>query len=158
MRQRAASRYSWTRLKFVESKTAGGTTSESKSYRFKTEDLEVGTHQFRLRQVDLDGTAHHHDPVTVQLRMKNALRLQTPAPNPVRDRATVSFAVKERAEATLTLYNVLGQKVRTLYQGTPSAGDVQNVRLDASSLSSGTYLLRLEAGETTRSRHVSVVR
>lgn len=157
VQHRTASQNSWRELGFVGSKAAGGTTSEAKSYRFRAEGLEVGTHQFRLKQVDLDGTAHHHDPVTVSLQLQEALRLHVPVPNPVQDRATVSFAVKEREKATLTLYNVLGQKVRTLYEGTPAAEEVQNARLDVSDLSSGTYLLRLEAGDKVRSRRVSVV-
>jgi hypothetical protein len=149
---------SWTRVGFVESKAAGGTSTEALRYRYTAEDLSVGTHQFRLQQVDLDGSAHVHDPVSVELRMEAALRLSGPAPNPVRGPATVSFAVKETSEARLTLYNTLGQRVRTVYRGTPAAGEAQTARLEASGLASGAYFLRLRAGGATKTARLTVVR
>jgi hypothetical protein len=142
----------------VESKAAGGTATEALRYRYTAEDLPVGPHQFRLKQMDLDGSAHLHDPVSVELRMQEAVRLDGPAPNPVRGPATVSFAVKEQTEARLTLYNTLGQRVRTVYRGTPAAGEAQTARLDASDLASGVYFLRLRAGGATKTARLSVVR
>ena len=73
-------------------------------------------------------------------------------------RATLSFAVNERTRATVTVYNVLGQRVATLYEGTPTAGERRSLDLDARPLPSGTYLVRLEAGGHTRTRRVTVVR
>ena len=158
VQHRTRSDSGWTRIGFVESKAAGGTSTEALRYRYAAEDLSVGAHQFRLRQVDLDGSAHVHDPVAVELRMQEALRLSGPAPNPVRGAATVSFAVKEKTEARLTLYNTLGQRVRTLYRGTPGAGEARTVRLAAGDLASGVYFLRLRADGQTRTRRVTVVR
>ena len=158
VQHRTRSDSSWSRVGFVESKSEGGTTAEAQSYRFTAEDLEAGTHQFRLKQVDLDGSARLHDPVAVELRMEKALRLSGPAPNPVQGPATVSFAVKEPTEARLILYNTLGQRVRTLYRGALSAGETQTARLAAGDLASGVYFLRLRAGDRTRSQRVTVVR
>lgn len=148
----------WRKAGFVESKAPGGSAVETTSYRYVLEDLPVGTHQFRLRQVDLSGGADLYDSVSVRLRMREALRLTGPAPNPTTHRATVTFAVKKPVEAKLRLYNTLGQRVRTLYKGTPTAGESQRIRLDTKGLSSGVYVLRLEAGGKTRSRRVTVVR
>lgn len=147
----------WEKVGFVESKADGGTTNEANTYRFTAEELEVGTHQFRLKQQDLDGTTNLHDPVTVELRMQEAVRLDVPAPNPVQNQAALSFAVREEAEAILTLYNVLGQEVRTVYKGTPAPGEAQKTHLDASSLSSGMYMLRLEADGTVKTQKLMVV-
>lgn len=158
VQHRTRSDSGWTRIGFVESKAEGGTATEALRYRFTAEDLSVGTHQFRLKQRDLDGSAHLHDPVSVELRMEADLRLSGPAPNPVRGPATVSFAVKEKSEARLTLYNTLGQRVRTVYRGTPVAGEAQTARFDASGLASGVYFLRLTAGGQTKTRRVTVVR
>jgi hypothetical protein len=142
----------------VESAAPGGTTAESQSYRYSATDLAVGTHRFRLKQVDLDGSTTVTDPVTVELTMNETLRLSAPAPNPIRTQATLSFAVKTEAETVVTLYNVLGQQVRTLYDGQPTAGEAQRVRLDATGLSSGVYIVRLKAQGQTRTRRVTVVR
>lgn len=148
----------WQRVAYVESNASGGTTTEAQTYRFAADDLAVGTHQFRLKQRDLDGTEHLHDPVTVELTMEEALQLSAPAPNPVQNRATVSFAVRDQAEATITLYNTLGQVVRTLYRGTPGAGEGQTVDVSTTGLSSGVYFLRLRADGRTETQRLTVVR
>ncbi len=152
---------SWTKVGFVDSKAEGGSSTEALTYRFTAEELGVGTHQFRLQQVDLNGTPHAHDPVTVEVQMQEALRLTPPAPNPVRGDAAVRFAVREAKETTLQLFNTLGQQVATVYRGTPPAGEQQTVRLDSrqlSGLASGVYFLRLQAGEQTTTQRVTVVR
>jgi hypothetical protein len=149
---------SWTELGFVESTATGGTTTEAQSYRFTAENLSVGTHQFRLRQKDLDGATRVHGPVRVELRLEQPVRLTAPAPNPVQDQATLSFAVKKSVETTLRLYNVLGRRVATLYQGTPAAGESTTVELPAADLPSGTYFLRLEAGPRILTERLTVVR
>jgi hypothetical protein len=148
----------WTQVGFVESKASGGTTTEAQTYRYAATDLSVGTHRFRLKQVDLSGATHLHDPVTIKLQMQEALRLSAPVPNPASGTATLRFAVKEQAEARMTLYNTLGQRVRVLYRGTPAAGESQRVRLEARSLPSGVYLLRLRADGQAKTRRMTVVR
>jgi len=47
------------------------------------EDLPVGPHQFRLKQVDLSGSAEAYGPISVDVQMQEALKLSAPAPNPV---------------------------------------------------------------------------
>jgi 5-hydroxyisourate hydrolase-like protein (transthyretin family) len=148
----------WQKIGFVESKADGGTTSDSRTYQFSAEDLSAGTHQFRLKQVDLDGTPHPHKAIPVEVQMQQPLRLSTPAPHPVQSQATLSFAVKEKQKTTLRLYNTLGQRVATLYRGTPTAGETQTAQLSATDLTSGTYFLRLQTGDRTRTQRVTVVR
>ena len=157
--QRQTEGGSWTQVGFVDSKADGGSTTATQQYRFAVENgLAPGTHRFRLEQVDLDGTTHLSDVVSAEVQMQSALELTAPSPNPVTGSATLSFAVKNTTDATLTLYNVLGQKVRTLYTGTPTAGEAQTVRLSADGLTSGTYLLRLQANGATKTTKVTVLR
>ncbi|MEF8940360.1 MAG: T9SS type A sorting domain-containing protein, partial [Salinivenus sp.] len=149
---------SWTQVGFVESAAPGGSTAQSNTYRFTTGTLAAGVHHFRLEQVDLDGSTHLHGPLRVEVTLQRPLRISGPYPNPVRDRATISFAVNEAAETTITLYNVLGQTVSTLYRGTPAAGAAKTAYLDASTLPNGVYVVRLRAGERTESRRLTVLR
>ena len=148
----------WTQVGYVESKAPGGSATEPQSYSFAVKDLPVGVHQFRLRQVDLDGSSTLIDPVRVDIQMQESVKLMAPAPNPTRNTATFSFAVKEQTETTIRLYNMLGQRVATVYKGTPTAGEEQTTRVDVSSLSSGAYFLRLRANGNMETRRVAVVR
>jgi hypothetical protein len=145
----------WSSLGFVQ---GAGTTSEPQTYRFRAVDLEPGVHRFRLRQVDTDGTAHLSKPVRATVQMGEPLRLTAPAPNPANGRATLSFAVRQSQETTIALYNVLGQKMATLYRGTPASTQTREVQIDTAPLSSGLYIVRLQAGDHTQTRRLTVVK
>ena len=81
----------------------------------------------------------------------------TMVPNPAADRARVPFTLQAASDVTLTVFDVLGRKVTTLAQGTYAAGS-HDVSLDASSLAPGTYVVRLQAGDTVVTRTLSIAR
>lgn len=146
---------SWSKVGFVE---GAGTTSQPQSYSYTVEDLSIGTQHFRLVQVGKNDKRRAHDPITVHLGMEEAIHLSAPAPNPAKSRSRVSFAVKEEMETKVALFNVLGQKVATLYQGIPRAEEQQTLQLDATRLSSGMYYIHLVAGGRARTQRMTVVR
>ena len=149
----------WQKLGFVESKAQGGTTTEAKTYRFQTEMLKIGTHQFRLRQVDTDGSVYLTDPITAKVRMQEAYRV-TSYPNPVSGQAIIKMASRKKQEVRIALYDVLGRRVATLHDGPVPAQETETITLDArqEGLSSGTYFLRLVGEEGTRTSRLTVVR
>lgn len=155
---RPGSESTWRTLGFVESNVPGGTTSDPQSYRFQTDALTLGTHDFRLRQVDLDGTTTLTDPVSVTVGMKQPLRLTAPSPHPVSGRSTFSFALNQETDAEVALYNLLGQRVRILHRGPVPANRDHSVTLDTQGLASGQYILRLRAGGYARSLPITVIR
>ncbi|HCV43606.1 MAG TPA: hypothetical protein DGH68_08990 [Bacteroidetes bacterium] len=67
-------------------------------------------------------------------------------PNPFNPTTEILFSVAAPGSATLDLYNMLGQKVGTLFNGGAEPGRVYCVRLDGSGLASGIYYLRLQSG------------
>jgi len=134
-----------------------GTTTESRSYEHEVSDLDVGSHTFRLKQVTTDGSATYSEPVDVKIGLDGAFQLST-YPNPVQTQATVEFAVKEPSDITVSLYNTLGQKVRTVYRGTPTAEETKRVQIDTQDLSSGAYFLRLQGDGVTGTERVTVVK
>jgi hypothetical protein len=149
----------WQGLGFVESRAEGGTTTEGQTYRFGVDqDLEPGTHRFRLKQVDLGGATSLSKVVSVEVPVEGALTLSAPSPNPVSGQATVQFAVKKSAEAEVVLYDVLGQKVRTLYRGTPQAGQSTPLTVETHGLPSGVYVMQLRADGQTQTQRLTVVR
>ena len=83
-------------------------------------------------------------------------------PNPFADRATIEYVLAEEQTVTLRIYNVLGQRVRTLVEERQSPG-VHRVEWDGtnqfgSPVGSGVYFYRLEAGPVTETQKTVHVR
>ncbi|HTR80270.1 MAG TPA: T9SS type A sorting domain-containing protein, partial [Bacteroidota bacterium] len=75
----------------------------------------------------------------------NTFNLNQNYPNPFNPSTTISFSIAKASNVKLTVYNLLGQKVATLVDRFMNPGD-QSVVFDASKLSSGMYIYRLDAG------------
>ena len=67
-------------------------------------------------------------------------------PNPFNPITTVSFDLFERSHVDLSIYDMNGKKITTLFNGKKSAGH-HTIRWDASKYSSGLYVYRLQADE-----------
>ena len=76
--------------------------------------------------------------------------------NPLRGMATVRFSAGTSSEVSVALYDMLGRRVATLVDG-PVSG-AQTVSLDATSLSSGVYVLRMQTEDVALTETVTVVR
>ena len=144
----------WTQVGFVD---GAGTSAEPQRYSFTDADLPYAadTLEYRLRQVDVGGTGSVSEPIRVG-RTANEVELLGTHPNPAQSRATVRFAVPSAQEVTLRLYDVMGREVRTLARG-PQEGRTE-MQVGLSGLPSGTYFLRLQAGGTTKTQKMTIVR
>lgn len=129
----------WTEAGFVD---GAGTTATPRRYAFSVENLQPGTHAFRLRQVDFDGasTLSHEVEVTVTLDGTHALAVW---PNPAAS-GTVRLSVAAAQTVTVSVYDALGRHVATLFEG-PTSGSLEAAL--PSGLPSGVYLVRAQ-GET----------
>jgi len=65
-------------------------------------------------------------------------------PNPFNPTTQIDFAIKNNAHVTLTVYNSIGQEVRTLMDQELTTG-VYSVSFDGTGLSSGVYFYRIQA-------------
>lgn len=65
-------------------------------------------------------------------------------PNPFNPETTISFDLPQEAFVKITVYNVVGQKIREIFQGDLQAGTHQ-VNFNARGLESGVYFYKLES-------------
>ena len=65
-------------------------------------------------------------------------------PNPFNPATTINFSLPVSSSVTISLFNIIGQKVATIVNKEFSAG-YHSVNFDASGLSSGTYIYKIRA-------------
>ena len=118
-----------------------GTTREPKEYSFSVNDLDPGLHRFRLKQIDFDGTFEYSAIVEAVVTVPDRFLIEPAYPNPFNPTTTLRFAVAAEQHVEVTLVNAAGQTIRTLYSGTVTANEMQQLTVDAATLPSGTYLV-----------------
>jgi flagellar hook assembly protein FlgD len=83
-------------------------------------------------------------------------------PNPFNAGTLVHFSLPKEGEASLEVYNILGQKVATLSDGRLPAGDheVQWSGMDdrGIALPSGLYMLRLASGDQVAHKKMIIMK
>ncbi|MDP1995177.1 MAG: T9SS type A sorting domain-containing protein, partial [Ignavibacteria bacterium] len=78
-------------------------------------------------------------------------------PNPFNPATTIRFSLPQAGEVKLTVYNLLGQVVTTLVNGYREAG-TYNVNWDASNLSTGVYIYRVEANSFSLTKKMTLLK
>jgi hypothetical protein len=132
----------WKKIGFVE---GNGTTTESKEYSYSDKDIYTGGNkfQYRLKQIDNDGSFEYTDVIEVEI-VPAQFELFQNYPNPFNPSTTIRFSLPEQTQLKIKIYNMLGELVDTLVDGTFDAG-YHKVAFDASNLSSGAYIYRIES-------------
>ena len=117
----------------------------------------------RLAQVELDS------PIEPKLEKSGlatgkvtSFTLSQSYPNPGNPSTTITFTLPQKAHVTLEIYNLLGQRVRTLVDGAIDAGShtvVWDGRDEFGEIvPTGIYLYRLQSADFVRARKMVLVR
>ena len=135
-----------------------GSTSSEQAYRFTDTTAEPGIHQYRLRQVDRDGTISYSAIVEIEIDLADAFLLSGAYPNPFNPASTFTLQVSESQDVTIELYDVLGQQVDVLFSGALSAGSPRSFVIDGSALPAGLYLYRATGERFVDQKSVTLIK
>lgn len=83
--------------------------------------------------------------------------LESAYPNPFNPQTTIPFALPESADVHLAVYDLLGRQVSVLVDGMMTAGR-HEVAFEAGNVPSGTYLVRMRAGNQVQSMTVTLLK
>jgi len=132
-----------------------GTTTQTQVYTYTDRSVNVGSYSYRLKQLDFDGTFEYSSVVEIEVPAPTVFALDQNYPNPFNPSTMISFRLAVDSKVSMTVFNVLGQEVASLFNGNLVAGSHQ-VNFDAASLNSGVYMYRIEASGIDGTNFVDV--
>jgi hypothetical protein len=139
--ERSFNNIAWTTIGFKEGK---GTTTELQAYSFVDENLTAGQYQYRLKQIDFNGSFEYSDIVEADIA-PSEFSLSQNYPNPFNPNTSIQYAISSRQFVSLKVYDILGNEVATLVYEYKNAGSY-STEFNASQLASGFYYYQLRAG------------
>ncbi len=92
-----------------------------------------------------------------QSAMPTQFALEQNYPNPFNPSTTIKFELPTASHVTLSVHDILGREVSVLVNERKNAG-VYEVKFDGSSLASGVYFSRLQAGNFVETKKMLVVK
>lgn len=129
-----------------------GTSTEEKSYSFIDANVQPGVYSYRLKQFDFDGSFNYSNVIEIDISVPTVFDLAQNYPNPFNPSTTIEYSVAAPVNVTLTVYTILGEQVAILVNNQFTEAGKHSVQFNASSLASGTYIYRLQAGEFVTSK------
>ena len=135
-----------------------GTTTQAHAYAFQTQTLAPGTHRFRLRQVDFDGTAQYSAEIAVEVALPGRAHLSEVWPNPFNPQAQFTLSVKKAQAVQVAVFNALGRQVALLHEGSLEADREHRFTFKADGLPSGVYFIRATGETFTQTRRATLLK
>jgi len=145
----------WTKIGF----TAGrGTSSESAAYIYNDNNVEPGSYNYRLKQVDFDGTfAYYNLTETIFAGVPAQFTMEQNYPNPFNPSTAIRFTVPDKNFVTLKVFDVIGNEVATLVNEIKEPG-TYSATLQGAGLPSGVYIYSLRSGTTTITKKMTLLK
>lgn len=139
---------------FVE---GSGTSNEPRSYSFIDKTSEQGITYYRLKQVDFNGTYSYSDVVELDVTGPLTFELAQNYPNPFNPSTKIKYSVPEAGNIRLSVYNLVGEEVAVLVNGFSQEGAFE-VTFDASNLSTGIYLYKLQSSNSVQTKKMTLIK
>jgi hypothetical protein len=152
--ERSADKTNWVKIGFVN---GSGNSNSVKNYSFTDKSANSGKMYYRLKQVDTDGKYEYSKTIEVDLGLPKVYELSNNYPNPFNPSTTIRFSLPEKQNVKITVFNTLGQKVAEILNGEMEAG-VHEVNFNASNLTSGIYICKMNAGNFTQTKKLMLVK
>ena len=93
-----------------------------------------------LRAVEMGLATSNEEEVLAEIPTE--VKLNQNYPNPFNPSTNITFGLPQRSNVNITVYDVLGRKVATVFSGSKAQG-FHSIQFDASNLSSGIYIYQL---------------
>ncbi|MGA7304545.1 MAG: T9SS type A sorting domain-containing protein, partial [Rhodothermales bacterium] len=145
----------WTDLAWID---GAGNSNEMRPYSYRLTKIGAGRYRFRLKQIDFDGATELSPAVELLVEMPTTHQLSAAYPNPFNNSTEVDLTLREQGRVVVDVFDALGRNVTQLYNDVVPAYRRTNIKLTATGLPSGTYLIRVSGKTFTEVRRVVLVK
>jgi hypothetical protein len=125
----------WQNQGFVP---GSGTTTYKQEYIFTDKVTQPGEYQYRLQQIDYNGSTKVIGSVQIMIAGATQVELFGNFPNPFNSTTLISFYLPSTTPVQIDIINILGNKVASILDEVLPAG-YHEVLFQADKLSSGVY-------------------
>lgn len=140
--ERKSSGTDWHLIGYIP---GAGNTNERHEYSFRDNPNITGLLQYRLKQIDMNGTVSYSNTAEVNIVKELHFALEQNYPNPFNPATRLQYSVSESTTVLLRVFNIYGELVTTLADKHQEAGEYF-VDFIPVNLAAGVYYYVLEAG------------
>lgn len=135
-----------------------GTTSNVSNYNFSDRGLNSGVYQYRLKQIDFNGSfEYHYLSNQVQIGLPEKFELSQNYPNPFNPSTVINYSLANAGHISLKVYNSSGIEVKTIDEGLKNPG-YYTVSFDGKNLASGIYYYKLVSADFAAVKKMMLVK
>lgn len=145
----------WQEVGYV---SGAGNSNAVRHYSYDITGLGYGEYRVRLKHVGTNGDSSYSPEIDVAITLSESFAMSDPYPSPFSTTARFELAVATAQTVTVDAYNLLGQKVLTIFVGEIPANQTRTFVVDGSSLSNGIYLIRAQGESFATTTSVAMVR
>ena len=134
-------------------------------YSFSDKNISNGTtYWYKIESISVDGSGEFFGPVSSvgSLPIPEEFGLSQNYPNPFNPETTINYQLPENCKVTIRIYNLLGKEIKVLVNENKQAGyfDVIWDGKDSfgSAVSSGIYIIQIQAGSYNEIRKATILR
>ncbi|MDA3861576.1 MAG: T9SS type A sorting domain-containing protein [Melioribacteraceae bacterium] len=149
------------------------TADTMNTYTYTTSDnffgdddvIQGNTYYYSIAAVDYSGNYSESsekvyalvNDVDSDLEIPKVYELGQNYPNPFNPSTVIKFSLPESRLVSLKVFNILGEEVATLVNEMRSVGNYE-VSFDASNLTTGMYIYRIQSGEFTSTKKMMLIK
>ena len=152
--ERQANNGQWEKVGFVN---GNGNSNSPKEYSYIDKNLIGGSKfLYRLKQIDNDGQFEYSDIVEVGF-VPSKFELDQNYPNPFNPSTKIRYQLPTESKVVIKIYNILGSEVMVLVNEQKEAGSYE-AEFNASNLSSGTYIYKINADNFVQTKKMILLK
>lgn len=144
----------WSKIGFLP---GFGTCNSIHHYYFIDQNLLPGKYNYRIKQINNDGSFEYYGIVEAVIIMPTTFVLEQNYPNPFNSLTTISFTLPSKLNVSLKIFDFLGRDMTTIISEELPAG-IHSQQWNAEGLTSGIYFYKLQAGRFIQTKKLVLLK